>query len=314
MCITIDFDKAYYIKLGSEGQWEKSSIDENKIRIGWAGLSLKDLNVRDWDIIREKLEKEISDKGAVTRDLNALKKIVLSTPNDIWVTFYSSHLYWCRVDNNDIKEDSTSKYRTLSKKWSCLDVSSNPLIISNVSGKLSKTQGFRGTACDIAETAYLKRLLNNKPSKEFININTSKKELLKNISEAIHLLHWSDFETMVDILFTRAGWQRISSVGKMQKYIDMEYREPVTEKLYQVQVKSSSDWQQFNDYASQFNNYASQFNKGRFEKLYYIVHTPHKSLISRYSTNPNIELLLSTKLAKMIIDLGVLGWLMEKIK
>jgi hypothetical protein len=307
MCITIDFDKAYYIKLGSEGQWEKSSIDENKIRIGWAGQSLKDINVRDWNRIREKLEEEISDKGAVTRDLNALKKIVLSTPNDIWVTFYSSHLYWCRVDNNDVKEDSTSKYRTLSKEWSCLDISSNPLIISNVSGKLSKTQGFRGTVCDIAETAYLKRLINNQPSKEFININNNKKELLKNISEAIHLLHWSDFETMVDILFTRAGWQRISSVGKTQKYIDMEYREPVTEKLYQVQVKSSSDLQQFNDYAS-------RFNKGRFEKLYYIVHTPHKSLISRSSTNPNIELLLSTKLAEMIIDLGILGWLMGKIK
>ena len=305
--MNIEFKNAYYIKLGTEGQWEESSINEGKVRIGWVEQSLEDINARDWDKIREQLEKEISDKGAVTRDLNALKKIVLTTPDDIWITFYSSHLWWCRIDSGKFKKDKTSKFRLLSENWSCKDSASNPIIISNISGKLSKIQGFRGTICDVKETECLKRLLSNQPSNEFVQIEDKKINLTREVSESIRLLHWSDFETLIDILFTRAGWQRISSVGKTQKFIDMEYREPVTEKLYQVQVKSSSGLREYLDYAS-------KFSKEGFEKLYYVVHSPDKKLSASSQDHPGVELLMADRIAEMVIDLGALGWLMEKIK
>lgn len=306
--MNIEFKNAYYIKLGSEGQWEESSIDEGKIRIGWVGQSLDDINARNWDKIREQLENEISTKGAVTRDLNALKKIALTTPDDIWITFYKSHLWWCRVDSGKFKKDKDSKFRLLSENWSNKDSASNPMIISNISGKLSKIQGFRGTICDVKEIEYLKRLLSNQPSNEFVQIEEDKNILTRAVSESIRLLHWSDFETLIDILFTRAGWQRISSVGKTQKFIDMEYREPVSGKLYQVQVKSSSGMKEYLDYASKFCN-------ERFEKLYYVVHSnPDGKLPTLSQNHPDVELLMADKIAKMVIDLGALGWLMEKVK
>jgi len=278
----VEFDKAFFIKLGGQGKWEQSSIEENKLRIGWAQQSLLDINAKNWETLSHQIGEEMNDKGAATRDFNALKNIVLSTPEDIWVTFYSSHLWWCRVDDKEIQMDSESKYKTLSKEWSCEDVDSNPMMISNISGKLSKTQGFRGTVCKINEFAYLKRLINNQPSDEFLDIKSNKNKLIKSVSEGIKLLHWSDFETLIDILFSSAGWHRMSAVGKTQKFIDMEYREPITGKFYQVQVKSSSGINEFLEYSNNFNN-------ERYEKLYFIVHSPQQNLKNHSNNNPQVE-------------------------
>ena len=304
--MAIEFENVYYIKLGSKGQWEESSINEGKIRIGWIKQSIDDINEKKWDKIKQELKQEIHHKGVITRDLNALKKIVLSTPDDIWITFYSSYLWWCKVDNEGVKEDEISKFRTLSKKWSSVDSDLKPLIISNISGKLSKIQGFRGTVCTVKENEYLKRLINNKPSKEFIAINNKKKSLTEAVANVVKLLHWSDFETLIDILFTRSGWQRISSVGKTQKFIDMEYIEPITGKIYQVQVKSSSD-------LIEYNNYAYKFNNSRYERLYYVVHSPDKSLLNYRHSHDYVELLLSNRISEMVIDQGAISWLMKKI-
>lgn len=35
----IEFENALYIKLGKSGKWEKDSIENGKIRIGWGSIS-----------------------------------------------------------------------------------------------------------------------------------------------------------------------------------------------------------------------------------------------------------------------------------
>ncbi|MCD6441655.1 MAG: hypothetical protein J7L86_07745, partial [Candidatus Marinimicrobia bacterium] len=152
----VAFENAYYIKLGKNGIWEESSINENKLRIGWDGLSLDDINKGRWKKIEHILRQEITNKGAATRDLNALKIICHSSEKDIWITFYSSKLWWCRVGKSEIYEDKTSKYRTISEGWFDKDIKGNILFINQISGKLSKTQGFRGTACQVDSRDVLK--------------------------------------------------------------------------------------------------------------------------------------------------------------
>ena len=304
--MSIKIKNAYFVKLGSQGKWESSSIKENIIRIGWANQSTEDINSENWSKIEKQLKEEIENKGAATRDLNALKKIAYSTPDDIWITFYASQMWWCRVDNNQFFSDDISKYRKLSKNWSPLDINGNKLLVSTMSGKLSKIQGFRGTICDVKETEYLTRLLNDEPSAEYIALEETRKKLILLASNAIQTLHWSDFEALVDIIFTRAGWQRISHVGKVQTFIDLEYREPITNELYQVQVKSSSN-------LAEFLEYAKTFNLSRFKKLYFVVHSPEKQLLEHQNKRKDIELILTKRLGEMAVDYGLLGWLMEKI-
>jgi len=94
---------AYYVKLGRGGKWFKPSRAEGKIRIGWVELTCEDINEWREKVIREKIrllrkeKRAPENESAVTRDLNALGKLVHSTSDDVWITFHASHLWWCRV-------------------------------------------------------------------------------------------------------------------------------------------------------------------------------------------------------------------------
>ena len=239
----IKFGNAYYIKLGRQGEWEQSSIEEDKARIGWLGQTLDDINQQKWDKIRGQLEKDYirkgsSYKGALTRDVNELKIFTESTSEDVWITFYERRLWWCRI-RGQVRSDETSKYRNLEGHWSDCDIEGNMLIVNQISGRLSTVQRFRGTICKVKERKDLHRLLNSKPSDQFLEIKSAKEILVKRVESGLKLLHWSDFETLVDLLFTGAGWRRLSSVGGTTKYVDIECEEPITKEMYQLQVQIS---------------------------------------------------------------------------
>lgn len=304
----IDFVKAYFIKLGEKGLWEKSSIEEAKIRIGYDHQTLDDINKQKWVVIRKKLSQISSNESTLTKDLNDLKTLFQSTKDDIWITFYSSRLWWCRVGAPKIFQDKTSKYRKVDDSWHDSDVDGNTLYINRISGKISKTQGYRGTRCTIHEIDELKRILNNTPSVEYNDILEAKTTLIKAIQKGLKQLHWKDFETLIDLVFRHAGWRRISVVGETMKYVDLELEEPITGDLYQVQIKSSASLQDF-------NSYKKDFSKKNFRKLYFVVHSPERSLENYNSDSlKDVELLLSHRLSEMIADAGLSNWLMNKIK
>ena len=48
-----------------------------------------------------------------------------------------------------------------------------------------------------------------------------------------------------------------------------------------------------------------------FHKLFYVVHTPKKSL-SNANAPPNTQLVLAEQLAELVVDAGLIRWLIEK--
>ncbi len=303
----IRFKKAYYIKLGRGGGWEKFSIEESRARIGWKSLTLDEINGKNWDSIREKHQSEYKSKGTATADINALKTIVESTSEDIWVTFHARYLWWCRFGEPGILEDCVSRYRKLAGKWNNHDIKGNPLLINQIPGNISKVQRFQGTICKIRAIDALRRLINNQPSKASQSISEAEKKLEAEVEKGLKLLHWKDFETLVDLIFRNAGWRRVSLVGETLKYVDMELEEPVTGDLYQVQVKSSAT-------TSDFKEYVQNFHHGSFKKLYFVVHSPESELSKYKSKGENVELILPKRLAKMIVKFGLTDWLLKKIR
>jgi hypothetical protein len=175
---------------------------------------------------------------------------------------------------------------------------------------VSEVRGFRGTACRVNKEATddLRRLLNARPSDKFKSIVQAKENLIAEVTRSLRQLHWKDFETLSDLVFRNSGWHRISVVGEAMKYVDIELEEPITHDLYQVQVKSSATLADFEDYARQFSG-------GSFRKLYFVVHTPEGDLATaKRSDTANIELILPGRLAEMVVELGLVNWLLGKIK
>ena len=303
----VNFRTAYYIKLGRSGKWEQSSITESKLRLGWGHQDIQDINRGDWEKIREQIRQEAKHKGIATRDFNALRLITKSNSEDLWITFFQGTMYWCKLGDEEILQDDKSKYRQVNGKWSNQDAKGNILEINSLPGVLSKYQAFRGTVCKIRELDTLNRCINAKPSYEYNDIAECERALVNSVEKGIRKLHWKDFETFVDLIFRESGWRRISMVGGTMKDIDLYLEDPITGDKYQVQIKSQASWQEF-------EYYVSKFNPQIYRKLYFVVHSPDKKLAALQKQLPNIELILPPRLSEMVVHLGLVNWLMSKIK
>ena len=78
--------------------------------------------------------------------------------------------------------------------------------------------------------------------------------------------------------------------------------------MYQVQVKSRAS-------ISEFNKYAEQFGGGAYRKLFFVVHSPDKRLSQIQTGNDEqVQLVLPERIAEMVVDLGLVEWLMGKIR
>jgi hypothetical protein len=85
-------------------------------------------------------------------------------------------------------------------------------------------------------------------------------------------LDWRDFETLIDLIFARGGWQRQSAVGGNQADVDMVLTQPTTTETAWVQVKSRSSQAELDDYYQRFRN------DGSFDRFFFIYHSAPKIL------------------------------------
>lgn len=314
----IQFDKAYYIKLGEKGAWEEDSINSGKIRIGWGDTKLEDIQKGNWDKIKKEIQDDFRDrnkKTGATQDFNALKNIYDADSDTVFVTFHNSEFWWCRVKDEAgkerIKEDNTSKYREVDGKWSDQDLGGKVLLSNQIPGNLSKLQRFPATCCKVGEIDHLRRLINADHSPEYNSISEAKKELILRVRAGIKLLHWKDFEILVDLVFSQAGWRRTSVLGETMKFFDLVLEEPITNDRYGVQIKSTTTSKEFKYYAKEFiDNFG-----GHFRTFYFVVHSTDDEKLSEDSKEyKNVELIFADELSKMIVDGGLVDWLMEKIQ
>lgn len=98
----------------------------------------------------------------------------------------------------------------------------------------------------------------------------------------------------------------MSVLGETMKYADLELEEPITGERYQVQIKSSAG-------AAEFKAYRDKFVGKGFRKLFFVVHTPHPSLTNGLASE-SVELILPDRLGHMIVNAGLVSWLLAKVR
>lgn len=124
-------------------------------------------------------------------------------------------------------------------------------------------------------------------------------------AEAIASLHWADFETLVEIMFSRSGWHRSSSLGGSQKLIDLALDQPTTGERAMVQVKSAADQRELDKYIAQCKE------AGTFDRMFFICHSPKGTL--QASGHANVHVWTGPALARTVVRLGLHDWVYERV-
>lgn len=305
--MSLTFRHVYYIKLGRNGCWEADSIARGILRIGWSQQSTEDIRTGQWERIEAQLRAEQPDKpGVATTDLNRLKDIAESSPEDLWITFHGGKLWWTRLEAGPIESDAVSKFRRTAQGWHDCSLNGRLLVVNDLPGRIAMLQGFRGTACQVRDADLLARVLTGARSALAQRIEDGALALTGHLREAIAALHWKDFETLVDLVFRHAGWQRVSVLGQQAKGYDLELREPLIGNRYVVQVKSQAG-------LADVLHTAAQFAPDDYRKVFFVVHSPAKDLLAGVDIPEHVELVPPARLARLALEAGLVNWLESKV-
>jgi hypothetical protein len=305
--LAIEFRQAFYIKLGPKGAWEEDSLNSGRLRFGWSGQDIQDINAKQWGLIAEQLRTEHHGKPSqvATTDFHRLQDIADSGPDDIWITFSQAKLWWARLRDDLVQQDKLSKFRHTADAWSDKAINGRLLFASELPGKVSQLQGFRGTVCRVRYPDLLKRILIGARSPLAESLSVQRSGLSRRIAEAIRELHWKDYETLVDLVFRNSGWVRIGVLGQHAKAYDLELREPITENRYVVQVKSRAK-------RADLLATAEQFSPNDYSRVFFIVHSPSKDLEGAFDIPEHVELVPPSRLADLVVDAGLIAWVEDK--
>jgi Restriction endonuclease len=295
-----------FIKLGRGGMWELDCIEgpEPTIRFGFDNPHHQACSKGNWG----QLDTYWKEKkpGEATKILNQTKDFYKLDQSTLWITFYKRKLYWCFADSQVVEiELGGSRSRKAINGWCCTDLSGDPLFSDSLSGRLTKTQGFRGTICRVKEQDYLISRINCVALEDVQKAKDALAGLKNKVIPLIQRLNWRDFELLVDLIFARSGWQRLSALGKTEKSIDLELLLPVTGRRAFVQVKSQADLRELQEYIAEFRAME------QFQEMFFIVHTALDDLQSQ-ATLDGITLWGISEIASLVVDSGLSQWLIQK--
>lgn len=295
---------AYFIKLGSGGQWEQDCLQKNQtIRLGFDDTDHDACTRKDWDKIRNDLLREGRTKGKATEIANEIRYFYESDENTLWVTFFGNRMWWAFAKGKATRLADGSKTRPVCGYWQSVDIQGSPLTLDRISGRFQQVRRFQGTICSV-DLEYAKNKINGVVPEIVLQAREVLTTLQHRLIPLIQSLTWKDFELFVDLIFTNAGWQRISVLGKTQKTLDLDLKAPVTGERAMVQVKSASNRAELLQYQTEFKQAQD------FARLFYVVHSPTADLSVGHSDRTTI--LTAKELSRMAISAGLADWLVGK--
>ncbi len=163
---------------------------------------------------------------------------------------------------------------------------------------------YQGTVCEVKVPDYVVRRINGEKSPELERALTARAELQQSILPLIRQLDPTDFELLVDLIFSTSGWRRLSPVGGTQKTKDFSIQLPSTGDHAFVQVKSETSSAELASYAATLDE------RGPFDRMFFVYHSSQAELSI---DNDRVVVIGPEKLAKMVLDAGLDGWIIDKV-
>lgn len=296
-----------FIKLGEGGEWEASCIGEGVIRLGYNSPHHQDSLDGNWYAVRQFWFNARKGNGATTSSsVNQIRAFYELDEHCLWITFYKKRLYWCFADTKVEELSDLSRVRDVIGQWSSCDIHGKPLRVENIDGRVTKVQGYRGTICSVEMQDYLIKKINGHTIDEVQTAKDSLQRLRDEVEELIKGLWWHDFELLIDLIFSKSGWQRFSVLGKTEKDIDLDVYSPATQKRAFVQIKSFTSKSDFEYYLKSYDEYE------QFDEMYFIYHTCKYDLAPTVEGRKDIHLWDLSRIARLVVSSGLVEWLINK--
>jgi hypothetical protein len=298
-----------YIKLGRGGDWEAECLRDGIIRFG-TGSAQPDRYAAAiagrWDDLKQLFLADGKSMSTSTRATNETRWFFTATPSTMWITFSGQRLWWgfAKPEPPQPHEDGSGTFRRVAGGWRNSDLADADLTMERLAGSLTKAALYRGTSFELTprNKAYVVDRINGRRSPQVVRALAAEQELRDSAIALINLLDPKDFELLVDLVFTSSGWRRISDLGNTMKTVDLVVELPSTGEQAWIQIKSATTKDELDEYVALLDDLP-------YARLFFVYHTGH---LSR-EVSERVVVIGPEKLAGLVVDAGLVGWLIGKV-
>lgn len=297
-----------YIKLGPNNCWARDAFRRGELPFSFREVPHELALTRDENAITAHLVAQGKAAGAARNAARQVCTFYSLDETAIWITF-ADGLMWCTsAEPEVIWLGESGDYAPRMRKatgWSSANRFDVPFVMSGLSSRLTKVASAQATICRVEAEDYVLRKIWSVREPAVLQAEDAQQAVMAAIDELIRHLHWSDFETLIDILLARGGWSRVSDLGGNMKDADMLVEQAITGELAIIQVKSASNQTELQHYLDVYDN-----NPG-WSLLIYACHSPSGTLSA--PNRPDVRIWARAELSRMVLRYGMFDWLVARV-
>jgi hypothetical protein len=304
-----------YIKLGRGGAFAPRSLEAGELHFSHRHVPHELALSGDKKAIAAHLAAQGQAKGKASSYAREVMDFYNLGPETIWFTFFNGQLWWAHAEPEVIwlgeQTDKGEKppglrYRRTRGPWCNNDELGRPLKMDELSSLLTKVAAFRQTICTLDPEAehYFREKLEGDDD-PYIDIARNAERKMAGAAERfLTRLHWTDLEILADLLLSRSGWLRVSTLGGTMKDADLVVEQVATREVAMVQVKASASQSVVDDYIGRLDRAA------RYSRLIFVCGSPDGGLSAR--GRHDVTIWSGSMLAEMAVRQGLMDFLIAR--
>ena len=202
-----------YIKLGRGGSWDRA-LAEGRLYWGDHQEAIEESLRGDWAAAKSHYMDRYNDKSKATSNLRELRDFFELDATTLWITFAGGAMWWAFSEPAEPIQgavdpaEPTTLRRTIGP-WRNTDRLGYPLNQTGLSTKLTQLASYRRSICGVKHADYAVRRINGEMEPHVPALLHHRSALIDATAHLVRDLDWRDFEILVDLLFSSAGWRRI---------------------------------------------------------------------------------------------------------
>jgi hypothetical protein len=299
-----------YIKLGPSGAWLRNCLDTGVLALGYKDVPHSLAAEGRWAEAEQLYVDAGRSAGKAKSFVREVRDFYTLGDDCLWITIGQGRLWWAFAQpavRPNPGEMGPSRTRAIIGGWSDRALTGEVLDVSTLSTRLTKVAAYQQTICSVGDADYLLRRINGTAEPAIERATVARAELIGSTEALIQRLDWSDFELLVDLIFSASGWRRVSAVGgSAQADTDLILEQVASGERAFVQVKSSASPHVLADYVERFRS------AGTFSRMFFICHSP-KGAFSEV-VERGVEVWLLADVASRVVRAGLFDWLLERVR